>query len=69
MRSLASPFLSRQFPKTATMARSAWLDPETVTPPTGETILIKTRYGRAIIGKWDEDGETEGALGWQYLPA
>jgi hypothetical protein len=45
--------------------RISWLNPDTYPPPSGVNILLKTRYGRAIIGNWEDGGAY---IAWQYLP-
>ena len=48
------------------IVRQGWLHPSTYPPPRGELILLKTRNGRAVIGKWEDEW---GYLAWQYLPS
>lgn len=40
------------------------LKPEEYPPPTGKDILILTKYGKLLIGKWGDD-----CVQWSPLPA
>jgi hypothetical protein len=42
-----------------------FIHPKTEAPPKGVKLLLRTRYGVAVLGKWEDDG---GFTGWFPLP-